>query len=329
MVKAIITILIKLLTDKKSRDRTLLIIGSILVGFILLLAAPIIALYSLENTEFEAPEIDKSAFSDSDFISQLPSEKQEKIAHTQAVGDEIELEMRTLGIADQTIKAQLIYMSYFDEVENFDANFYAHLFYYSPNDEVLIDSLNQNYGLAIDYNDFMRTYIFIMNSTINKYMFTDTSTKNAADLAAWAENAYLSEWQYADNCFGERTGEGRLRCADNVGLIMGYIRYDAENKVFTSDIVDLYYTEQGSIDTMPDVKGVGVYNGSEFGVYVGGGEVAFSSAIGGVQRQALTDGGWTAWCTFDAVTYPQEVQDRINELHETTTEATNEETTGG
>ena len=328
-MEKVLIALAKIIADKKVRDKVLLIIGSILVGFILLLAMPIIVLYSMGYVEFEAPEIDKSAFTESDFIAQLPSEKQEKIAHTQALGDEIESEMTALGIADQTIKAQLIYMSYFDEVENFDANFYTHLFYSAPNDEVLIDSLNQNYGLAIDYNEFMRTYIFVMNSTINKYMFTDASTKNAADLAAWAENAYLSEWQYADNCFGERGGEDRLRCADNVGLVMGYVRYDAENKVFTSDTVDMYYTEQGSIDTMPDSKGVGVYNGSEFGVYVGGGEVVFSSAMGGIQRQRLTDGGWTAWCTYDAINYPQEVQDKINELYETTTEATAEGTTGG
>jgi len=328
-MEKVLIALAKILADKKVRYKVLLIIGSILVGFILLLAMPIIVLYSMENVEFEAPEIDKSAFNESEFIAQLPSEKQDKIAHTQAVGDEIESEMTTLGIADQTIKAQIIYMSYFDEVENFDANFYAHLFYSAPNDEVLIDSLNQNYGLAIDYNEFMRTYIFVMNSTINKYMFTDASTKNAADLAAWAENAYLSEWQYADNCFGERGGEDRLRCADNVGLVMGYVRYDAVNKVFTSDTVDLYYTEQGSLDTMPDVKGVGVFNGSEFGVYVGGGEVVFSSAMGGVQRQSLTEGDWTSWCTFDAISYPQEVEDRINELQEPTTEATTETTTGG
>ena len=328
-MEKVLIALAKIIADKKVRDKVLLIIGSILVGFILLLAMPIIVLYSMGNVEFEVPEIDKSAFTESDFIAQLPSEKQEKIAHTQALGDEIESEMSDLGIAEQTIKAQLIYMSYFDEVENFDANFYAHLFYSAPNDEVLIDSLNQNYGLAIDYNEFMRTYIFVMNSTINKYMFTDASTKNAADLAAWAENAYLSEWQYADNCFGERGGEDRLRCADNVGLVMGYVRYDAENKVFTSDTVDMYYTEQGSIDTMPDSKGVGVYNGSEFGVYVGGGEVVFSSAMGGIQRQRLTDGGWTAWCTYDAINYPQEVQDKINEFQEPTTEATTETTTGG
>lgn len=326
MVKAIIMILIKLLTNKKFRDRVLIIIGSILVGFLLLLAGPLIALYSLGNTDYEAPEIDSSAFNESAFMEQLSPEQQERMAEIRSAGAAIESEMAALSIADQTIKAQLIYMSYFDEVEGFDANFYAHLFYSAPNDAILIDSINQNYSLSIDYNEYMRTYIFVMNSTINEYMFTDASTKNSADLAAWAENAYLSEWQYADNCFGERNGENRLRCADNVGLIMGYIRYDTENKLFASDTIDLYYTEQGSIDTMPDVKGVGVFNGSEFGVYVGDGEVVFSSAMGGVQRQNLTDGGWTSWCTFDAVTYPQEVQDRIRELQEPTTEATTEGT---
>ena len=325
-MEKVLIALAKILADKKVRDKVFLLIGSIVLGFLLLLAAPIIALYTLGNVEIEAPEIDKSAFNESAYIAQLSPEKQEQMSELQSAGEAIETEMSALGIAGQTIKAQLIYISYFDEVEGFDAKFYAHLFYSAPNDEILIDSINQNYGLSIDYNEYMRTYIFVLNSTINKYMFTDVSTKNAADLAAWAENAYLSEWQYADNCFGERNGENRLRCADNVGLIMGYIRYDVENKGFTSDIVDLYYTEHGSLDTMPDVKGVGVYNGSEFGVYVGSGEVVFSSAMGAIQRQALNDGGWTAWCTFDAVTYPQEVQDRINELQEPTTETTTEGT---
>ncbi len=67
---------------------------------------------------------------------------------------------------------------------------------------------------------------------------------------------------------------------------------------------------------MPDVQGVGVSNGDDFGVYVGGGQVVFSSAIGGcVQQQALEYGNWTSWCTFDAISYPQEVWDRVNELH--------------
>ena len=102
-------------------------------------------------------------------------------------------------------------------------------------------------------------------------------------------------------------------------MIMGYVRYDTENKAFTDESVDMYYTEQGGIDTMPDIQGVGVFNGTDFGVYIGGGEVVFSSAIGGcVQRQALSDGDWNSWCTFDTVTYPQEV-----------TEQETETTTGG
>lgn len=328
-MEKVLILLAKILADKKTRDKVLIIIGSTVVGFLLLLAAPIIALYTIGNVDIEPPEIDRNTFNESAFIEQLSPEQQERMSEIQSAGDAIEAELTALGISDQNIKAQLIYMSYFDDVEGFNANFYAHLFYSAPNDEILIDSINQNYGLSIDYNEFMRTYTFVMNSTIDPHMFTDSATKKAADLAAWAENAYMSEWQYTDNCFGERTGENRLRCADNVGLIMGYVRYDAENKVFTSDTVDLYYTEQGSLDTMPDVKGVGVFNGSEFGVYVGGGEVVFSSAMGGVQWQALADGDWTSWCTFDAISYPQEVQDRINELQEPTTEATTEATTGG
>ena len=311
--------------DKRKLGKKLgILVLSIAFGLIFLLVLPVVAMKSLGNLSGNsvAPTIDPAYLTESNIKAHMSDSNREKVERMEREGQEIETKMNELGIREQTIKAQLIYMTEFDRLTNFDADAFCNLFLYAADDRSLLDSINQNYGLAIDYNEFMRTYIFIMNSTINKYMFTDTSTKNAADLAAWAENAYLSEWHYSDNFYGERSGEDRLRCADNVGLIMGYIRYDAENKVFTSDTVDMYYTKQGSIDTIPDVKGVGVYNGSEFGVYVGNGEVVFSSAMGGVQCQALTDGGWTAWCTFDAITYPQEVQDRINELHEPATETT-------
>jgi len=73
---------------------------------------------------------------------------------------------------------------------------------------------------------------------------------------------------------------------------------------------------------MPDCPVVGVNNGSEFGVYVGGGNVVFSSAMGGVQRQALSEGNWTSWCIFDEVSYPQEVTELINEIQAATEETT-------
>ncbi len=297
--------------DKNKRSKFLTLLGSIIVGTVLLLFAPLAVFISMGKTE--SPPVDVQ-FDEAAFLSKLSPEQQENIAAVEADGQAIADAMAARGLQEQTIKAQLIYMSYFGENRLSDFAYYADLFYQS--NEQLIQSLNDTYGLGINYDEFMRTYIFVMNSTINEYMFTDSGSKKAADLAAWCRNACESCWSYADYCIGERTGENRLRSADNIGLIMGYIRYDTYNKVFTSDTVDMYYTEQGSIDTMPDVQGVGVSNGDDFGVYVGGGQIVFSSAIGGcVQQEALEYGNWTSWCTFDAVSYPQEVWDRVNELH--------------
>ena len=297
--------------DKNKRSKFLTLLGSIIVGTVLLLFAPLAVFISMGKTE--SPPVDVQ-FDEAAFLSKLSPEQQENIAAVEADGQAIADAMATRDLQEQTIKAQLIYMSYFGENRLSDFAYYADLFYQS--NVQLIQSLNDTYGLGINYDEFMRTYIFVMNSTINEYMFTDSGSKNFADLAAWCRNACESRWSYADYCIGERTGENRLRSADNIGLIMGYIRYDTYNKVFTSDVVDMYYTEQGSIDTMPDVQGVGVTNGYDFGVYVGGGQVVFSSAIGGcVQQQALEYGNWTSWCTFDAISYPQEVWDRVNELH--------------
>ena len=110
--------------------------------------------------------------------------------------------------------------------------------------------------------------------------------------------------------------ELRYRTADNVGLIMGYLDYYPEEKSFSSDYDTLYYTEQGGLDSMPDVAGIGVFSGEEFGIYVGNSQVIFcSESIGHAEKTTLNCGLWTSWCTFDAVEYPQEVWDRIDELN--------------
>lgn len=130
------------------------------------------------------------------------------------------------GVKVQTIKAQLIYMSYFEDVQNFNAESYANLFANAPNDSDLIAAINSTYSLDIDYDEFIRTYTFVMNSTINAFMFSDTSTKNCADLAAWADNAYISGWGYMNGFIGERSETDRIRYADNAGLVLGYLNYD-------------------------------------------------------------------------------------------------------
>lgn len=310
-------IAIYILGDKDKRGKLFVLIGSIAVGFIGLMCLPVAVLSSMGSMEIEPPEIDKSLFNEPAIMAALDSEQQEQITNLQNQGQAIENAMTGTGVRSQTIKAQLIYMSYFDGVQNFNAESYANLFAIAPNDSDLIAAINSTYGLEIDYDEFVRTYTWVMNSTINEYMFSDESTKNCADLAAWAENAYVSGWGYMNGFIGERNESDRIRYADNAGLMLGYLNYDSTEKVFTSDYNTLVYTEQGSLDTMPEVAGIGLFDGSQHGIYVGNGEVVFSSAdCGYVTKEVVSNGGWSSWCTYEGVDYPQEVTERLEETSE-------------
>ena len=307
-----------------------MLIGSIVVGFIGLMCLPVAVLSSMGSMEVEPPEIDKSLFNESAIIAGLDSEQQAKITEIQNSGQAIEDAMTGAGVRSQTIKAQLIYMSYFDGVQNFNAESYANLFAAAPNDSDLIAAINSTYGLEIDYDEYMRSYTWVMNSTINEYMFTDGTTKNCSDLAAWAENAYVSGWGYMNGFIGERNDTDRIRYADNAGLMLGYLNYNPTDKMFGFDYDTLVYTEQGGLDTMPDVAGIGLFDGSQHGIYVGNGEVVYSSeTLGYVTKEPVSNGSWTSWCTYEGVDYPQEVLNAINEINNVTeenTEESNEET---
>ena len=193
---AVKKIAIYILGDEHKRGKVFVAVGSIIAGFLGLMFLPIAVISSIGSMNIEPPDIDKNLFTESALFESLDSEQQAEITNIQNQGQAIEDAMTNAGVRDQTIKAQLIYMSYFDEVQNFNAESYAHLFVVAPNDSDLIAAINSTYGLDIDYDEFVRTYTFVMNSTINAFMFTDTGTKNCADLAAWADNAYISGWGY-------------------------------------------------------------------------------------------------------------------------------------
>ena len=244
-------IAIYILGDEKKRGKLFVLIGSIAAGFLGLMCLPVAVLSSMGSMEIEQPEINAEMFSDSALFESLDSEQQAQIENLKNQGRAIEDAMRGAGVRSQTIKAQLIYMSYFGDVQNFNAESYANLFAVAPNDSNLITAINSTYGLEIGYDEFMRTYTWVMNSTINGYMFSDESTKNCADLAAWAENAYVSGWGFKQGAIGNRDDVDRIRYADNAGLMLGFLNYDPTEKVFSSDYNTLVFTEQGSLDTMP------------------------------------------------------------------------------
>lgn len=317
MSAKIIKILVTILSDEKFRKKIIILVLSIAFGFIYLLCMPVIVISNLGSVDLDTAGIDMTQFTEENFMAQLDEEQAAQITAMQDAGTAIETEMADLDIADQTIKAQLIYASFFENVENFDANFYANLFKAAPDDATLIDVINQNYGLEIDYEQYMHTYTFVMNSTINPYMFTDTTTKNAADLSAWANNAYISGWGYMSGFIGEKDSEQRIRRCDNAGLMIGYLNYDPDSKTFTDGYTTLTYTEQGDISTMPEVPGIGLYDGTKHGIYIGLGEIVFcDETVGYVTKQAVSDGTWTSWCTYEGIEYPQAVQDAIDEINE-------------
>lgn len=290
--------------DKDKRNKFLLIVGSIIAGFLGLLCLPVVVIASLGNMEFEPPEIDKSLFNESAFIQNLSSDQQAQITNLQNQGQAIEDAMTSVECKDQTIKAQLIYLSFFDGVQNFNAQSYADLFKNSTDDKALIDDLNSTYGLKIDYAEFMKSYTWVMNATINQYMFADSKSKNAADLAAWAENAYLSGWGYKDGAFGDRDESDRIRYADSAGLILGYLRYDPEQKSFANEPSSLHFTSKGGLDKMPDEAGNILSDGTNYGVYIGNGEVIFASKESGcVTKEKVADGAWNSWSSISGAAY--------------------------
>jgi|UniRef100_UPI0040289355 hypothetical protein len=307
-------IAIYILGDEKKRGKLFALIGSIAAGFIGLMCLPVAVLSSMGSLEIETPEVDRSMFTDSAFMATLDEDQQSQIAEFQSQGEAIAAFMSAVGLPSETIKAQLIYYSYFDENPLSDFTEYASLFANANDDIALLESINATYGIEIPYDDFMRSYTWTMNTTINEYMFTDSTTKNCADMAAWAENAYVSGWGFKQGAIGNRDDVDRIRYADNAGLMLGYLNYNPTEKVFNSDHNTLVYTEQGGLDTMPEVAGVGLFDGSQHGIYMGDGEVVYSSeAIGYVTKDLVSNGSWTSWCTYEGVDYPQEVRDKIDE----------------
>ena len=121
-------IAIYILGDEKKRGKLFALIGSIAAGFIGLMCLPVAVLSSMGSLEIETPEVDRSMFTDSAFMATLDEDQQSQIAEFQSQGEAIAAFMSAVGLPSETIKAQLIYYSYFDENPLSDFTEYASLF---------------------------------------------------------------------------------------------------------------------------------------------------------------------------------------------------------
>ncbi len=138
--------------------------------------------------------------------------------------------------------------------------------------------------------------VFVFGGT-----FSAGASGTGAGLAEWALNAYYSGWTYV---YGG-SSEGAVDCS---GLIWTYCGGDRVNMLDTS-------TESGSISSIPNVHGLGLYQPGHVGVYVGNGyEVDARSDYDGICYEKLSDSymGWTHWFKLAAVTYIENGWEEFN-----------------
>lgn len=123
-----------------------------------------------------------------------------------------------------------------------------------------------------------------------------------------SEEAFIRQ-----NWLGKRT-------ADCIGLIKGYGWYDAENQQMVIDTesmpdisADAMYEnaeEKGTIDTIPEIPGLAVWQEGHIGVYIGNGEVVqAASTRDGVIQSKLEDTAWTHWLKVPYIEYREEPEE--------------------
>lgn len=322
-------IAVYLAADKRTWKAAGTIVG-IVIAIVLL---PVMLLLAMGNqlTSAETQSIDYSAY-----VQNLSAQQQTQLSQVELDGTAIADALKKLGLQTQIVKAQMLYLTYFDNVqkgENFFAE-YANCFKES-NDEKLIDLLNQKYGLSISYEEFMRSYAVISNVSIDENRFLNLEIKNNIDLARWAENAYETQWgyvphsdgnvlyadiyqslqeQYPDEITAECDKWQSRRTVDNYNLLRSYLWYDAENRTIAAEgysetALELYHSAsvKGSMNMLPETVGTAVIGGDTIGISVGDGNVIYAKSIAdGVVKESVSDGNWTAWFEIPWIQYGEE-----------------------
>jgi hypothetical protein len=192
-----------------------------------------------------------------------------------------------------------------------------------------------SYGGGVEYGGSGGTDIDISE-------FTSPGTKNNLDLAAYAIQAWKGGWGYVWGTFGNvltdalfeykleqyPDGVGNYedfirnnwlgkRTADCIGLVKGYGWLDTEtmeidygsngmpdygaNQMYSSATVS------GTMDTMPEIVGLGLWKDGHFGIYIGGGYAI--EAMGtkyGVVKTEVAGRGWQGWCEIPSIQYIKE-----------------------
>lgn len=323
-VKAAVTVV--------TNPKLLKIIGGIVLGIIIAIIAPIAVMLGVlgagTKIDWDSPEMQQA------IVNNMTPEQKARMQVVEDTMNAIEVAMTDAGHGGRAREAQVLYIAALYEKAQGDPNFIATLvgcFDGDPDDAELIRRVNAAFGVSIVLEEFRKIMSMVKNTFIDVSGFIDPATKNPVDLVTWARMALDAHWGYVWGTYGQVLTKNNLsalletypdevgdyedfirenwlngRAADCNGLIKSYGWYDPATGEITygfSGVPDLganslhdTATVKGSMDTMPDTPGLGVWHDGHVGIYVGDGEVI--EAMGtrsGVVKTTLPSTRWTEW----------------------------------
>ena len=321
-----------------TKKETWTVISSIIAGLLCLALLPVMVLLSISGGLSQTGN-QQTDFGNM-FLQQLTNSQQEQFSQMELAGQAIVNELTKLGLKEEIMKAQVIYLTYFNEIEQPETFFkdFTGCFLLARSEEELINLLNQNYNLQINFDEYMRSISLIEHITIDENMFVNVKIKNNIDLTKWVVNAHETGWGYVPYTFGEVLTNEKYkllkenypseitdscdkwlshRTTDNFNLLKSYLLYDFDNRVIATDnsavldmtLQELYSsaTKKGSIESLPKTVGTAVINGDITGIYIGNDEVIYAKSIDeGIVKEKISDGEWTSWFEIPNVQYGDE-----------------------
>lgn len=190
-------IAVALLTDKKA----LKTIGGIVLGVLIIIIMPIVAVVSIFNGSIE---IDTDRLQTM-VVENLSVEEQAKLQAVEDTMYAIEDAMLAAGFPARVKEAQVLYVLALSDFAD-DNGFVEKLvgcFTAEQTDAQLISTVNAAFGTSLAPEDFTQVMQAIRAVYINTSHYTDPSTKNNLDLVQWAIAAEKAGWGYVWGTFGE------------------------------------------------------------------------------------------------------------------------------
>ena len=334
-----------------TNPKVLKTIGGIVLGIIIIIIMPIVAVVSIFNGDIN---IDTDRLQTM-VVENLSAEEQAKLQFVEDTMYSIEDEMTVAGFDDQRVtEAQVLYVLALSDYAAEDG-FVAKLvgcFAQGQSDAQLISTVNAAFGTDLSAEDFSKVMNSIRAVYISASGYVDPYSKNNLDLVEWAKQAESHGWGYVWGTYGDVLSRSLYkskaeqypeevggyaefieshwigcRTADCVGLIKGYgwlnpdthqVEYGTNGMPdIGADTMYANATEKGTIDTIPEIPGLAVWHEGHIGIYIGGGEVI--EAMGtqyGVVKTQLSGSRWTHWLKIPYIAYlDSEVAPAPNEDH--------------